>query len=287
MAPAPSPASDRGGRVCGRFVSPRRRDETVQRVGAIIREQQSIKSGSGLLRRGLGGGAGMKALCYIAALTVIAAILVVSTSFTERRNVKTWAPNAVIAKPKPFETAAIVSPKPDGAIGAVKSDVENSAPAPEQAASGAEAPAATRSSTTVTDPQSTGTLPKQVEPSTQSMPPKFRQPPRTRCANGGRRHGRYASRRRARLSRKSAQRPPRPLGSRSSSGSPKEETESGFAHRAVVLRGSSCVTLLSTPCYLHRAFSRPRRSPSRRSANAHAAAKRRGPHPERTSAELS
>jgi len=78
----------------------------------------------------------MKALCYIAALSVIAAILVVSTSFTERRNVKTWAPNAVIAKPKPFETAAIASPKPDGAIGAAKSDVENSAPAPEPAASG-------------------------------------------------------------------------------------------------------------------------------------------------------
>ena len=141
------------------------------RVGAIIREQQRIKSGSGIAEEGLGGGAGMKALCYIAALSVIAAILVVSTSFTERRNVKTWAPNAVIAKPKPFETAAIASPKPEGAIGAVESDVENSAPAPEQAASGAEAPAATRSSTTVTDPQSTGTLPKQVEPSTQSMPP--------------------------------------------------------------------------------------------------------------------
>ena len=95
----------------------------------------------------------MKALCYIAALSVIAAILVVSTSFTERRNVKTWAPNAVIAKPKPFETAAIVSPKPDAATGAVKSDAANPALAPEQSASGAEAPAATRSSTTVTDPQ--------------------------------------------------------------------------------------------------------------------------------------
>ncbi len=144
-----------------RVVSSRRRDEIVQRVGAIIREQQRIKSGSGVAEEGLGGGAGMKALCYIAALSVIAAILVVSTSFTERRNVKTWAPNALVAKPKPFEIAAIVSPKADAANGAVKSDAENSAPAPEQAASGAEAPAATRSSTTVTDPQSTGTLPKQ------------------------------------------------------------------------------------------------------------------------------
>jgi hypothetical protein len=98
--------------------------------------------------------------------------LPVSTSFTERRNVKTWAPNALVAKPKPFEIAAIVSPKADAANGAVKSDAENSAPAPEQAASGAEGPAVTRSSTTVTDPQSTGTLPKQVEPSTQPVPPK-------------------------------------------------------------------------------------------------------------------
>ena len=94
------------------------------RVGAIIREQQRIKS---VAEEGLGGGAGMKALCYIAALSVIAAILVVSTSFTERRNVKTWAPNALIAKPKPFETAAIVSPKPDAATGAVKSDAANPA----------------------------------------------------------------------------------------------------------------------------------------------------------------
>jgi len=141
------------------------------RVGAIIREQQRIKSGSGVAEEGLGGGAGMKALCYIAALTVIAAILVVSTSFTERRNVKTWAPNAVIAKPKPFETAAIVSPKRDAATGAVKSDAANPALAPEQSASGAEAPAATRSSTTVTDPESTGTLPKAVAPTAHYVAP--------------------------------------------------------------------------------------------------------------------
>ena len=115
----------------------------------------------------------MKALCYIAAIAVIAAILVVSTSFTDHRSVKTWAPNAIVAKPKPFETAALVSPKPVAATGALKLDAENPAPAPEQAASGAEAPAATRSSTTVADPQSTGTLPKQAEPTTQSVAPKI------------------------------------------------------------------------------------------------------------------
>ena len=122
----------------------------------------------------------MKALCYIAALSVIAAILVVSTSFTERRNVKTWAPNAVIAKPKPFETAAIVSPKPDAATGAVKSDAANPALAPEQSASGAEAPAATRSSTTVTDPESTGTLPKAVAPTAHYVAPNVSPAPSAR-----------------------------------------------------------------------------------------------------------
>ena len=115
----------------------------------------------------------MKALCYIAAFAVIAAILAVSTSFTDRRSVKTWAPNAIVAKPKPFETAAIVSPKPDVATGALKLDAEKPAPAPEQAASGAAAPAATRSSTTVTDPEATGTLPKLVEPTAQSAAPKI------------------------------------------------------------------------------------------------------------------
>ncbi|MET0532107.1 MAG: hypothetical protein ABW003_27900 [Microvirga sp.] len=102
----------------------------------------------------------MKALCYIAAFAVIAAILAASALFTDRRSVKTWAPNAIVAKPKPFDTAAIVLPKPDMATGAPNLDAENSAPAPKQAASGAAAPAATRSFTTVTDPEATGTLTK-------------------------------------------------------------------------------------------------------------------------------
>ena len=79
----------------------------------------------------------------------------------DRRSVKTWAPNTVVLKPKPLETAALVSPKHDAAAGTLKAEGASLA-APEQLSS-AEAPTATRSSTTVTDPESTGTLPKEVE----------------------------------------------------------------------------------------------------------------------------
>jgi hypothetical protein len=113
----------------------------------------------------------MTAFGYIAALSMIGAILVASTSFTDRRSVKTWAPSTVVLKLKPLEPAALVSPKHDAATGALKPETASLAPAPEQVAS-VEAPAATRSSTTVTDPESTGTLPKQVEPAAQYVAPK-------------------------------------------------------------------------------------------------------------------
>ena len=110
----------------------------------------------------------MRAFGYFAALSMIGAILVASTSFTDRRSVKTWAPSTVVLKPKPLDPAALVSPKHDAATGALKPEGASLA-APEQLSS-AEAPAATRSSTTVTDPESTGTLPKEVE--TQKVAPK-------------------------------------------------------------------------------------------------------------------
>ena len=113
----------------------------------------------------------MRAFGYIAALSMIGAILVASTSFTDRRSVKTWAPSTVVLKPKPLEPAAVVSPQHDAAIGALKPEAASLTPAPEQVAS-VEAPATTRSSTTVTDPESTGTLPKQVEPAAQYVAPK-------------------------------------------------------------------------------------------------------------------
>jgi hypothetical protein len=129
-----------------------------------MREQHGINSGLGLARC-----AGMTAFGYIAALSMIGAILVASTSFTDRRSVKTWAPSTVVLKPKPLEPAALVSPKHDAATGAMKPEAASLAPAPEQVAS-VEAPATTRSSTTVTDPETTGTLPK--EPAAQYVAPK-------------------------------------------------------------------------------------------------------------------
>lgn len=113
----------------------------------------------------------MTAFGYIAALSMIGAILVASTSFTDRRSVKTWAPSTVVLKPKPLEPAALVSPKHDAATGALVREAASLAPAPEQASS-AEAPVTTRSSTTVTDPESTGTLPKEVEPAAPYVAPK-------------------------------------------------------------------------------------------------------------------
>jgi hypothetical protein len=93
-------------------------------------------------------------------LAVIAALLVISSFFTERRSVHTWAPNAVVAKPKSLETAAISLPKPNATIVAAKNHVLVPERAPEQPGSGTEA--AARRSTTMLDQDATGTLPNQV-----------------------------------------------------------------------------------------------------------------------------
>jgi hypothetical protein len=115
----------------------------------------------------------MRAIVYLAVFAVIATVLAVSASFTDRRSVKTWAPNAVFAKPRPVETAAILPPKPDVPTVPPTSEAAKPAPAPEQPASGAEAPAAARPSTTVIDAHATGTLPKQAESAEQATAPKI------------------------------------------------------------------------------------------------------------------
>src|SRR4051794_21531105 len=74
-----------------RVVSSQGCDEIVGRVGAIMPEQHGINSGLGFARC-----EGMTAFGYIAALSMIGAILVASTSFTDRRSVKTWAPSTVV-----------------------------------------------------------------------------------------------------------------------------------------------------------------------------------------------
>jgi hypothetical protein len=76
-----------------------------------MREQHGINSGLGLARC-----AGLTAFGHIAASSIIGAILVASTSFTDRRSVKTWAPSTVVLMPKPLEPAAVVSPKHDAQL---------------------------------------------------------------------------------------------------------------------------------------------------------------------------
>ena len=54
------------------------------------------------------GGKRMRGTIYVGVLAGITAILAVSSSFSDRRSVKTWAPNA---PSKTVETAALVTPK--------------------------------------------------------------------------------------------------------------------------------------------------------------------------------
>jgi hypothetical protein len=77
--------------------------------------------------RGLSEGAGMKATGNLAVFVAIAAILMVSTSFSERLSMKTWAPNAVMSEPKPIETGRTLAAKPNSATMVPKSDVEKAA----------------------------------------------------------------------------------------------------------------------------------------------------------------
>jgi len=43
----------------------------------------------------------MRAIGYLTVCATIGGILALSTPFTERRSIKTWAPNVVVAAPKP------------------------------------------------------------------------------------------------------------------------------------------------------------------------------------------
>jgi hypothetical protein len=124
----------------------------------------------------------MRAIVYLAVFAVIATVLAVSASFTDRRSVKTWVPNAVFAKPRPVETAAILPPKPDVPTVPPTSETAKPAPAPEQPASGTEAPAPARPSTSVIDAHATGTLPKQAESAQQATAPQDFASPRARAS---------------------------------------------------------------------------------------------------------
>jgi hypothetical protein len=105
----------------------------------------------------------MKLFGYLAVAAAVASLLIVSSGFTERRSVPTWAPNAVVAKPAPAVAAV-------AAVAAV--------PAAEPKAASVEAPAAppaaiaalpaSRSSTP--DPDATGTLPKELDAAPKALP---------------------------------------------------------------------------------------------------------------------
>ncbi|HEX8167791.1 MAG TPA: hypothetical protein VF601_18635 [Beijerinckiaceae bacterium] len=114
----------------------------------------------------------MKAVGILAVLAAIAALLVVSARFTERRSVATWAPNAAVAaKPKPAE---IIAASAGTAAQAPTLPVQVSLPAPSS-----ELAAATRLSTP--DPDATGGLPKEVEsavPAPAEAAPAAREPRR-------------------------------------------------------------------------------------------------------------
>jgi hypothetical protein len=81
----------------------------------MMLEQNSRKSRSGPPERGLSGSAGMRARGKLAVFAGIAALLMASTSFSERRNIMTWAPNAVIIEAKPTKTRITLAARPDPA----------------------------------------------------------------------------------------------------------------------------------------------------------------------------
>ena len=121
----------------------------------------------------------MKLFGYLAVAAAVASLLIVSSGFTERRSVPTWAPNAVVAKPTPAVAAvAAVAAVPAADLKAAPVADPKAVPAAEPKAAPVETPAAapaaiaalpaSRSSTP--DPDATGTLPKELDAAPQALP---------------------------------------------------------------------------------------------------------------------
>jgi hypothetical protein len=105
----------------------------------------------------------MKLFGYLAVAAAVASLLIVSSGFTERRSVPTWAPNAVVAKPTPAVAAvAAVAAVPAADLKAAPVETPAAAPAPIAALP------ASRSSTP--DPDATGTLPKELDGAPKALP---------------------------------------------------------------------------------------------------------------------
>jgi hypothetical protein len=98
----------------------------------------------------------MKLFGYLAVAAAVASLLIVSSGFTERRSVPTWAPNAVVAKPTPAVAAV-------AAVAAVPAADLKAAPVETPAAPPAALAALPASRSSTPDPDATGTLPKELD----------------------------------------------------------------------------------------------------------------------------
>jgi hypothetical protein len=135
------------------------------RCAASQESKQSCRNTTALtlVTEGPRGRAVMRAIGYLTICATVGGILALSTPFTERRSIKTWAPNVVVAAPKPVATAQ----SPAAAVAMV--DVKPSH-APESVLRGGEHTAPAQPATIGTDPQETGSLPKQAEAATREAP---------------------------------------------------------------------------------------------------------------------
>ena len=110
----------------------------------------------------------MRAIGYLTICATVGGILALSTPFTERRSIKTWAPNVVVAAPKPIATVIAAPQSPAAAVAMV--DALKPSHVPETVVGGIEHTAAAQSATIGTDPQETGALPKQADAATREAP---------------------------------------------------------------------------------------------------------------------
>jgi len=115
----------------------------------------------------------MNVIGYFTAFAAIGGILALSTSYAERRNLKTWAPNAVVTAPKPVAT--MPSPKP----AAPSPDSAKPVQEPVLMASSPE-PTAIAQPPPMRDPDETSALPKQAEAAAPEVPRAVSHPIRRR-----------------------------------------------------------------------------------------------------------
>ena len=110
----------------------------------------------------------MKLFGYLAVAAAVASLLIVSSGFTERRSVPTWAPNAVVAKPVPAVAAIAAVPAAD--LKAAPAADPKAAPVETPAAAPAAIAALPASRSSTPDPDATGTLPKELDGAPQALP---------------------------------------------------------------------------------------------------------------------